>query len=125
MLEAVKAIGGKVTSVDIEDCPVAKRRVAEAGLDQYWEFLKGDDMTVPWRGEIDHLFIDTSHIYEHTIAELRRFEPLVRKGGVISLHDPVSSPGVRKATNEYLAGRPDLASYTFFNNNGLEVVFKK
>jgi len=125
LLEAAKAIGGTVTSVDIEDCVVAKRRVAEAGLERYWKFLRGDDMSIPWNEVVGHLFIDTSHTYEHTIAELRRFEPYVQSGGIMTLHDVASCPGARQATNEFLCGRTDLSSYTFFNNNGLEVIFKK
>ena len=33
------------------------------------------------------LFIDTSHAYEHTLAELRKFVPLVAPGGTVLLHD--------------------------------------
>jgi len=125
LLEAAKAIGGTVTSVDTEDCVIAKKRVTEAGLDRHWEFLRGDDMSIPWNEDIGHLFIDTSHTYEHTIAELRRFEPYVQSGGIVTLHDTASCSGVRQATSEFLRDRPDLTGYTFFNNNGLEVIFKK
>ena len=34
--EAAKAIGGTVTSVDSEGGVITKKRVTEAGLDQYW-----------------------------------------------------------------------------------------
>lgn len=123
-LEAAKAIGGTVTSVDIEPCPKAKERVASAGLQDLWTFIEGDDLAIQWDRPIDHLFIDTSHMYEHTLKELNRYEPLVVDGGVITLHDVVFASGVRQAIDEYIADRPDLKSYRFFHNNGLEVIFK-
>lgn len=123
-LEAAKAIGGTVTSMDIEPCPKAQERVAAAGLQDYWTFIEGDDLTIPWDRPIDHLFIDTSHLYEHTVKELNRFEPLVVEGGVITLHDVIVAPGVRQAIDEYVADRPDLNPYRYFHNNGLEVIFK-
>jgi predicted O-methyltransferase YrrM len=123
-LEAAKAIGGTVTSVDIEPCPKAKERVASAGLEDYWTFIEGDDLAIEWDRPIDHLFIDTSHMYEHTVKELNRFEPLVADGGVITLHDVVFAPGVRQGIDEHIANRPDLRPYRFFHNNGLEVIFK-
>lgn len=50
----------------------------------------------PYLRCVDVLFVDTSHEYKHTLAELRRFVPHVRTGGVVLLHDT-------KLTNE--AGR--------------------
>jgi cephalosporin hydroxylase len=38
------------------------------------------------------VFIDTSHAYEHTLAELRRFVPLVAGGGTVLLHDTRYEP---------------------------------
>ena len=123
-LEAAKEIGGTVTSVDIEPCPKAHERVAAMGLQDYWTFIESDDLAIAWDRPIDHLFIDTSHMYEHTVKELNRFEPLVVEGGLISLHDVVFAPGVRQAIDEYVADRPDLRPYRYFHNNGLEVILK-
>lgn len=60
-----------------------------------WHFLQGDDLdpaivakaAVYFPEGINVLFIDTIHTYEHTLAELRTYGPMVRPGGKILLHD--------------------------------------
>lgn len=56
-----------------------------------WTFVQGDDMSVETMMALpercDVLFIDTSHGYQHTVAELAVYGPRVRAGGVILLHD--------------------------------------
>ncbi len=56
-----------------------------------WTFIQGDDMDpAVYRQtpvEIDLLFIDSSHRYQHTFDELTTYGPRVRIGGVILLHD--------------------------------------
>ncbi len=56
-----------------------------------WTFLQGDDMDgtiqADTPAEVDLLFIDTSHRYQHTLDELTIYGPRVRIGGVILLHD--------------------------------------
>ena len=61
--------------------------------------------------EVDVLFIDTSHLYEHTLQELHAFMPRVAPGGVGLFHDTDlymnvfgvqdDYPQVSKALNEY------------------------
>jgi predicted O-methyltransferase YrrM len=125
LLEACKAIGGHVTSVDIEDCPDARNVVSTEGYDDMWHFVISDDLSLNWETPIDHLFIDTSHAYEQTWCELVKYEPFVEPGGVISLHDTISFPGVRRAVEEYIRGRRDLKWYNYAHNHGLGVIFKK
>jgi cephalosporin hydroxylase len=88
LLAGASATGGHVWSVDIG--PVAPDPWwADTGL---WSFLNADDMSdeaaafIP--AELDVLFIDTSHTYEHTLAELRRYVPRVKPGGTVLMHDP-------------------------------------
>jgi len=125
LLLAAKAIGGRVTSVDTEPCPEATARVKAAGLAPHWTFLLSDDLGLPWRDPIDHLFIDTSHRYEHTLEELRKFEPFVVPGGVITLHDTTSHPEVWRAVESYFRGRSDIEVYRYFHNNGFTVAEKR
>lgn len=124
LLEAAKKIGGKVYSIDIAPCLQAKSRVRSYGLGDYWTFIQGDDLKVKWDKPIDLLFIDTSHTYNHTLNELRKYEPHVRNGGVIVMHDTVTYLEVLQAINKYLINRTDLRLYTYFNNNGLAIIFK-
>ncbi len=124
LLLAAKELNGKVTSVDIDSCSGVKEKVKKLNLDSYWKFIQIDDLELSWDEQIDHLFIDTSHTYDHTISEFKKFEPYVRKGGLITLHDIVSCPPVLDAINDYISERKDLRFYRFFHNNGLGILRK-
>ena len=93
-------------------------------LEKYWNFIQADDLSLIWDKEIDHLFIDTSHTYDQTLAELRKFEPFVRKGGLITLHDIMSCPPVLDAVNDFLIEKNNFRFYKFFHNNGLAILRK-
>ena len=103
----------------------AKKAMTDRSLTPYWEFRIGDDLEVSWNRKIDFLFIDTSHTYEQTLKELVRFEPFVKSGGIIAMHDSVLCPGVKKAVKEYAENKPNLRIYEYVNNNGLFLIFKK
>lgn len=124
LLFGAKQVGGKVFSFDIGECLEAKKKVESYELQAYWDFTQSDDLMVGWDKPIDHLFIDTSHTYDQTLNELRKFEPYVRNGGIITMHDPVSFPEVQEATLFYLRNRTDLTMYEYVNNCGLLVIFK-
>lgn len=87
LLAGAAETGGHVWSVDSGPVTVPGWWQA-TGL---WSFLAADDMSesaaafIP--AELDILFIDTSHLFEHTLAELRRYAPRVRSGGVVLCHD--------------------------------------
>ena len=65
-----------------------------------------------------------AHTYEHTLKELRKYEPYVRIGGIITLHDIISFPEVMTAISDYVENRRDLRVCSYLNNNGLAVIFK-
>jgi len=125
LLLALREIGGRLTSVDIEPCPVATARVEAAGLQGRWTFIQSDDLALDWNEPIDHLFIDTSHRHGHTLEELRKYEPFVVPGGVISMHDTTTYPAVWRAIHEYFRGRSDVRTIRYFHNNGLAVIEKR
>ena len=79
---------GHLWSVDIE--PPGPPANGWLG-DPRWSFIHGDDMdaqvTELIPDELDLLFIDTSHRYAHTLAELTTYGHRVKPGGVILLHD--------------------------------------
>jgi predicted O-methyltransferase YrrM len=106
-LAAVEKHGGHVYSVDLDRPPVPWH-----GHEQ-WTFMQGSDLDlVGDLPECDVLFIDTSHTYGQTWAELETFVPKVKPGGVVLLHDtelecPADSPPtdppfpVKAAVDEY------------------------
>ena len=56
-----------------------------------WTFLSLDDVCeqalAATPQSVDLLFVDTSHYYEHTLAELRAYVSRVRPGGMVLMHD--------------------------------------
>ena len=125
LLQASKEIGGNITSIDIRPCLEAKKLVNDLHLNHNWKFIQGDDLKVKWENPIDHLLIDTSHTYDHTLAELKKYEPYVKEGGIITFHDTISSPPVYKAIKKYMEGREELKFYHYFNNNGFGILKKQ
>ena len=82
---AFLAAGAEVWSADTAEPQVP----AEWRDNPRWHFLCGDDLNeeilaaLPAKADI--VFIDTSHTYEHTLAELRAYAP--RAGVLVLLHD--------------------------------------
>lgn len=81
-------------------------------------------LSIEWTDEIDHLFIDSDHSYNHVLLELEKFEPFVKVGGFITLHDISRLSEVLKAIKDYIKDRPHLRLYKYYNNNGLGVIRK-
>jgi cephalosporin hydroxylase len=83
--------GGHLWSVDADPPQVPRSWLAE----ERWTVLTADDRDPAVAGVIaegthpgaDILFIDTSHEYEHTLAELALYVRMVRPGGTVLLHD--------------------------------------
>jgi predicted O-methyltransferase YrrM len=84
--------GAGLVSIDIDNCgEVCSPR-------EGWHFVQADDVVFAadfpaWRQQhslapsIDVLFIDTTHLYEHTVRELRAWLPLLSQHCKIILHD--------------------------------------
>jgi len=128
-LYAVDQTDGIVTSIDIDSCPGAFANILTADFKtKRWTFIQQDDLTVDWKDPVDHLFIDTVHDYDQTLKELKKYEPYVVNGGIITLHDlnlNGSYTGVKGAIDDYLKGREDLHYYEYLNCYGLAVIFKR
>lgn len=107
-LYGLEETDGHLWSVDIDPPPPFKH--------DRWTFIQGDDLDpetlaqLP-RGTVDIVFIDTSHVYEQTVAELNVYRWRVRRGGRIVLHDtelrhPIDAPifppyPVKRAVKEF------------------------
>lgn len=117
-LYGLEQTGGVLTSVDIDEQPP---------IDDHplWTFIQGNDLDpniVSYLAPADIVFIDTSHLYDQTVAELNLYQWLVKPGGVIVCHDtelphPEDAPPrpvfpVRKAIEEFVADN----GYTWVNH---------
>lgn len=78
-------------SIDIDDCSQVCRY-------PLWHFVRTDDIEFSkkfhdWCRQnqigpaIDFLFIDTSHIYEHTVQEIKHWFPLLSDRATVCFHD--------------------------------------
>jgi cephalosporin hydroxylase len=97
--------------------------------------------------KFDVIFIDTFHLYEHTLAEIELFLPLLNEHGFLAFHDsnitplnnnhayirlngtvgyaPEGSRGVTQALKEYFAFQFDEGKYinTIVEKDGIEWYF--
>jgi cephalosporin hydroxylase len=91
-LAGAEAAGGHVWSCDITPADRDPEGMGPWRNDPRWTFTCGSDMDPAVQAQlpakVDVLFTDTSHYYEHTLAELRVFMPRVsRWGGIALFHD--------------------------------------
>jgi hypothetical protein len=101
LLAAAKACGSRMLSIDIADVSAI-----EVPFRESWTFLCADDVEFgrtsfrPWcdanslAASIDVLFIDTSHLYEHTKQEIEVWLPYLAENGVAIFHDTNMGRGV-------------------------------
>jgi predicted O-methyltransferase YrrM len=125
--EAASKIGGHVHSIDIDRCEPAENKLKKLQLDQNWIFQQGDDIEIgeKWNKELDFIFIDTSHSYNHTLKELEIFEPFLVSNGFITFHDTREFPGVLRAIKDFVNGSESkFHFYNYFNNNGFAILRK-
>lgn len=126
-LYGLAATGGYLTSVDIDRRP-------KIGKQSKWTFIQGNDLDpviVTGLDRAEIVFIDTSHLFEQTVAELNVYRWLVKPGGVIVLHDtmlahPEDAPPhpaypVRKAVEQFVADT-GLTWTNHPNCNGLGII---
>jgi cephalosporin hydroxylase len=86
-----RLMGAKLVSVDIEDCSTSSSF-------KDWTFVQQDDVQFAknfksWcearniTPQIDLLFIDTSHLYDHTVEEIKYWFPLLADQCRVIFHD--------------------------------------
>lgn len=122
LLAALEKSGGELWSADINvpQVPLWWHELP------FWHLYVGDD-TDPavvqfCPDNVDLLFIDTSHYYDHTVAELNLYVPKVRPGGTVLLHDTGPGwPDVARALNDWCP-QAGLAWYDHPGWPGLGVI---
>jgi predicted O-methyltransferase YrrM len=96
LLAGAAVTGAQMLSVDINDCSGAD---LPEKLRQRWKFIRSDDVSfagepfaafcqergLPPQAEV--IFIDTSHEFEHTRAELQAWIPRLAPSGLMMFHD--------------------------------------
>jgi cephalosporin hydroxylase len=109
LIACAKARGATMVSVDIDDCS----HVAQY---EKWTFVHSDDLAFAKRfsdwcrangleSKIDFLFIDTSHMYDHTVAEIAAWFPYLAARSRVAFHDTNLSYIYRMRNGRRVAGR--------------------
>ncbi len=103
-LAAAEEYDGHVWSVDIEQPDVTW------GDHPQWTLFIGHDITIADQlpNDADVVFIDSSHDYTHTLAELKVYLPKVKPGGVILLHDTELTRNPRHRRSHRRDEQPDF-----------------
>lgn len=93
--------GGKVNAIDITIKP-SLLKVASALSKKGFEMqiINRPSLKVDVQEEIEFLHIDGDHSYKAARSEFDKFYPLVKKGGVILLHDTLLWDGTIKLRKE-------------------------
>jgi predicted O-methyltransferase YrrM len=104
--------------IDINVSNTTQKWIDRAGLQDYVKVITSDSSSpeLPqvardyFKGDINLVFIDSSHAYHHTVTELDLWYPHVKPLGLILLHDVsgfatnydyTKAGGVQKALNEW------------------------
>lgn len=82
-IRGVKKVDGSLLSIDIDNCRAACD-------DPDWKFIQTDDIDYKTDEIYDIIFIDTSHQYAHTIAELHKFSNNLAIKGEFLMHDTMT-----------------------------------
>jgi predicted O-methyltransferase YrrM len=98
----------------------ARANLSRHNLSDSVHFIEGlslDESTLSaLPATIDLLFIDTTHDYEPTLAELAAYVPRMAPGGLVVLHDSISQDGVRRALLDQWDRFETLTFATEFGN---------
>lgn len=96
----------KTYDISQENIDWARQFITNIGMLDYWSgFVRDSVEASVGHGELDLLLIDSSHEYEHTVAELNHWLPLLsRRASYVWAHDYLGEyPGVTKAIDEFVA----------------------
>lgn len=117
-LRAAKEVGNAfLIGIDVNDCSQFYKNMSNAC------FLHMSDLDLPQhikniplkKSTIDFAFIDTTHLYDHTMKELVLFESMLSEQGILALHDtnpvPTDPHGVRDALRDYFNLTFDVNKY--------------
>jgi len=131
LLVACRKTDGCLISLDIAPCEEAKKKIKELGLEKHWIFIQRDDkelMTIWKYGKVDMIFLDSDHDEAHTKQELEICHKVLKKGGLILVHDTLAPnyAGIMKAVKVFLGEHKK--QYNFFelgSRYGLGMLAKK
>lgn len=98
----ISTLDGKITSTS-PTFDKFRENIVAAGVESFIEPILSISTDVTWDREIDLLFVDGLHNYDHVMADFRHFSHWVRRGGYVAFHDCAPHfPGVQRVVSEIL-----------------------
>lgn len=127
LAEALLNLGKAFRLVGIDDCSYGGQQqrnaimgnITRAGLGDVIEFWEMDSLAASCQfndGYLDFVFIDSSHKYEETKAEIRLWYHKVKEGGILAGHDIYREEAVMQAVSQVIpkvVTRPPLDETIF------------
>lgn len=125
---------------------ILQKNILQSGLGESIELVWMDSLNASCRfpdSHFDFVFLDSSHTYEQTKAEIKVWYSKLKEGCLLSGHDftSIENPEVAMAVNEIIpttfTRAPEMASWQFFqperilfteqttDGNGIWKVYKK
>ena len=113
VLAAASYSQATVLSIDVDDCGYVD---LPEDFQKNWHFVQSDDVIfgqdhfIDWcksngtKPEIDVLFIDSSHLYEHTKQEIDIWFKYIAEDGIVIFHDTNMARLYRKLNNSLAFG---------------------
>lgn len=124
LADAVRATGGHVTSVDVEEWPGVADNLASAGVDAERVLADGGDYLrgLP-DGSVDLLFLDAERVeYESWWPHPTR---VLKAGGVLAMDNVLSHPGEVAPVLALLDADPEFTGETIAVGKGLHLAVKR
>lgn len=104
------------------DMGAAKHIYEGTSLERYIRFIQGSSLEAPFDAQIvaDMLVLDSDHSYGTIIRELLRFEPQLKVGGFILMHDSIYFDGVGYAVIQLMqSSRFEVVTLPTPRTNGI------
>jgi len=103
---AARAAGGEVLGLDFSEAMLVRARRKAPDL----EWVRGDLLALPFPdASFDWIYVDGNHLYEYVRADLERYDPKVKPGGLIAGDDYGVrgwwDDGVTRAVDEFVEAR--------------------
>lgn len=119
--------GARLYYVDLDPrhLATATANLKQFGLDSFGTAVLGGSCDTDTLSRmptlIDLVFIDTTHSYNDTVAEIAAYGPRLSPQGCLVLHDSIRYPGVRQAISE-VRDRFDVFTFATELGNGISVL---
>jgi len=131
LLVACRKLDATLISLDIDPCQEACQKIMQLGLQDHWQFLQEDDrelLEFIKPRSMDMIFLDTDHDLTHTAIELGLCDKVLKRGGVILVHDTLAPAyaDINKAIALFMEKhKKTYRGYQLGTRYGLSMLVKK